>query len=88
MQKQTLVMLDICINNITLLLAKYIVCRSERIRTSNVYPVGTNLQSVTTPPSSLRSYALYMFYVEAKGIEPLLEEPKSSVLPLDDASKK
>ena len=28
----------------------------------------------------------YMFYVEAKGIEPLLEEPKSSVLPLDDAS--
>ena len=27
-----------------------------------------------------------MFYVEAKGIEPLLEEPKSSVLPLDDAS--
>ena len=30
----------------------------------------------------------YMFYVEAKGIEPLLEEPKSSVLPLDDASKK
>lgn len=25
-------------------------------------------------------------FVEAKGIEPLLEEPKSSVLPLDDAS--
>lgn len=24
--------------------------------------------------------------VEARGIEPLLEEPKSSVLPLDDAS--
>ena len=33
-----------------------------------------------TPPSSLHSYALYVFYVEAKGIEPLLEEPKSSVL--------
>lgn len=29
-----------------------------------------------------------MIFVEAKGIEPLLEEPKSSVLPLDDASKK
>ena len=27
-----------------------------------------------------------MIFVEAKGIEPLLEEPKSSVLPLDDAS--
>lgn len=25
-------------------------------------------------------------FVEAKGVEPLLEEPKSSVLPLDDAS--
>lgn len=25
-------------------------------------------------------------FVKAKGIEPLLEEPKSSVLPLDDAS--
>ena len=29
-----------------------------------------------------------MIFVEAKGIEPLLEEPKSSVLQLDDASKK
>lgn len=27
-----------------------------------------------------------MIFVEARGIEPLLEEPKSSVLPLDDAS--
>lgn len=27
-----------------------------------------------------------IIFVEAKGIEPLLEEPKSSVLPLDDAS--
>ena len=27
-----------------------------------------------------------IFFVEARGIEPLLEEPKSSVLPLDDAS--
>ena len=51
-------------------------------------PKEPDLQSGATHHRRCAPMRFYMFYVEAKGIEPLLEEPKSSVLPLDDASKK
>ena len=62
-------------------------CSFPRVQSAKLfleYHLGAT-QMIFTPRAPMR---FYMFYVEAKGIEPLLEEPKSSVLPLDDASKK
>ena len=44
-----------------------IFCGSERIRTSNVYPVGTDLRSVATPPPSLHSHTIRYLYPDLDG---------------------
>ena len=60
-------------------------CGSERIRTSNVYPVGTDLQSVATPPPSLHSHMPLSGTQRLRESNPLPcifeNTPKGSLLP-------